>query len=498
MSDMQDRFRRLANMRSPRKRQTPVRYVPDFDDSGEHISPLTRDFEREFEVEEAHPIARTSSSATLEPLPDQSLDRLVPGRLLTNEAGICYCAEQAFSLDDLRGPNPLGNLLDLPPALFHRYHPAFGLAEMADYRRAAFIDTETTGLGGGAGVYCFMVGVGTFETYRPYAADQLPVEASNDQLPTHFVVRQFFMRNPAEEAALLVALAQLLEPYEMTVTFNGRSFDLPLLRLRYMQNRRFLPIRRDVTLLQPDRPHLDLLMPARRLWRRRLQSCRLINLEQMILGLHRSEEDVPGALIPQLYQSYVQNGHAGAMRRVFYHNHEDIVTMVALADHLGRAFGDTESCKPTGASPALPVVMGMDWAGLGRVHERAGDFAQAIQAYQRALESVRTPSDRAEIFRALGEIYKRQGEWTQATETWQQWLTSVPGTDPTPYVELAKYYEWVARDFEQAEMWTAWALHNLQKAHPAAQRPGEQRNLTHRLARIQRKRGGTGTDEAAE
>src|SRR5690606_3768447 len=133
-------------------------------------------------------------------------------------------------------------------------------------RRAAFIDTETTGLGGGAGVYCFMVGVGTFESYQPYAGDQLPVESSSNQPPTHFVVRQFFMRNPAEEASLLVALAQLLEPYEMTVTFNCRSFDLPLLRLRYMQNRRFLPIRRDVTLLQPDRPHLDLLMPARRIW----------------------------------------------------------------------------------------------------------------------------------------------------------------------------------------------------------------------------------------
>ena len=135
------------------------------------------------------------------------------------------------------------------------------MGEVADYRRAAFIDTETTGLGGGAGVYCIMVGVGTFERYDP---DQLPAAPNLDESPTHFVVRQYFMRNPAEECALLVALAELLASYEMTVTFNGRSFDLPLLRARYTQNRRLLPLKDDLLLLQAERPHLDLLMPARK------------------------------------------------------------------------------------------------------------------------------------------------------------------------------------------------------------------------------------------
>jgi tetratricopeptide (TPR) repeat protein len=288
------------------------------------------------------------------------------------------------------------------------------------------------------------------------------------------------MRNPAEEGALLVALADLLASHEMTVTFNGRSFDLPLLRLRYTQNRRFLPIDRDVALLHADRPHLDLLMPARRVWRRRLQSCRLINLEQMILGHQRSEDDVPGHLIPELYHQFVQSGYAEAMRRVFYHNYEDIVTMVALADHLSRAFGDVPAPSPT--------LQGMDWMGLGRAHERAGDFAQAENAYTHALESVRNPSERSELLQTLAELYKRQGHWSKATETWQLWITSVPGSDPTPYIELAKYCEWELRDLEQAEMWTAWALHNLQKAHPAARRPADQRQLEHRLARLQRKR----------
>jgi len=295
------------------------------------------------------------------------------------------------------------------------------------------------------------------------------------------------MRNPAEETALLVALADLLASYRMTVTFNGRSFDLPLLRMRYAQNRRFLPLDRDASLLQADRPHLDLLMPARKVWRRRLQSCRLINLEQMILGLQRSEDDVPGQLIPLMYEEFVRTGHAEAMRRVFYHNNEDIVTMVALADHLSRAFADTPA-----PHERAPVVTGMDWAGLGRAYELAGDLAQAETAYRRALESVRNPSERGEVLRSLGELYKRHGQWTQATETWQDWITSVPGSDATPFIELAKFCEWERRDLEQAEMWTAWALHNLQTAKPSTRQPGLQHDLQHRLARLQRKRAGGG------
>jgi uncharacterized protein YprB with RNaseH-like and TPR domain len=505
MSDIQDnmhdtmkeRLRRLVSLREQRTRPAPTYNVADFDAQGNHVADAQEfeggrgeDLREELTVEDA--VKRSK-------LP---LHRLVPGHEIANAAGQCYCTVQAFPLEEARGPYPLGSLLDLPPALFHRFHPTFGVGKITDYRRAAFIDTETTGLGGGAGVYCFMVGVGTFEPYQPLVPDQRPAAPEPGAPATHFVVRQFFMRNPAEEGALLIALAELLASYEMTVTFNGRSFDLPLLRMRYTQNRRCLPLDHDAALLQADRPHLDLLMPARKVWRRRLQSCRLINLEQMILGLQRSEDDVPGHLIPELYQHYVQTGHAEAMRRVFYHNHEDIVTMVALADHLSRAFGDiTASVTPpsssssppamTAATPTSAAVTGMDWAGLGRAHERAGDFTQAEAAYTRALESVRNPGDRGEIFHALGEIYKRQGQWTQAAETWQSWITSIPGSDPTPFVELAKYCEWEIHDLSQAEMWTAWALHNLQKAHPAARNPTAQRDLEHRLARIQRKRTGS-------
>jgi uncharacterized protein len=423
-----------------------------------------------------------------------ALEQLVPGKVVETSAGCCYVRTVALPLHEVRGPQPLGDLLAQRPTLFAPLHPNFGLHPETDYRRAIFLDTETTGLGNGAGVYCFMVGVGTFENLdfelpilettpqiNPAAQAEIQNPKSKIQnFPSHFVVRQFFMRHPGEEGALLLALADLLERHEMSVTFNGRTFDLPLLRARLRQNQAIYPdLRGSGRLLDAERPHLDLLHPARKLWRRRLQSCRLIHLEEAILGLRRSEEDVPGHLIPQLYHDYVRDGNAHGLRRVFYHNLEDILSMVALAERMGRALSE-------GASAPLERE---DWLSLGRCYEDLAQWPAAEGAYRRGLESVREPAAKAVAFGCLSQLLKRQRRWAEAAELWELWLTSVPGPDPTPYAELAKYCEWQLGDLEQAEMWTGWAIHNLRTA-PAWQRPpGALADLEHRLARLQRKRG---------
>lgn len=415
------------------------------------------------------------------------LEELVPGEVIETTLGVCYLQTQTFPLQSTRGPQPLGALLQQQPAKFAPYHPNFGLHASSDYTEAVFVDTETTGLGGGAGVYCFMVGVGTFERlptadWRPETPDAgRKTPDSRRKTPdsaTHFVVRQFFMRHPAEEGALLMALAELLDRHTMSVTFNGRTFDLPLLRTRLTQNQHMYPdLRGSGRLLAPDRPHLDLLHPARRLWRRRLQSCRLINLEQEVLGLTRSEEDVPGALIPQLYLDFVRSGDAQAMRRVFYHNLEDVLTMVGLAERLGAAL----------AQPEAAALRREDWLALATFHEDRARWADAELAYRRALAELRDPQAKAEAYARLGRLLKRQQRWDEAAELWQLWLTNVPGVDPAPYVELAKYCEWQAGDCEQAAMWTQWALHNLRTAPAWQCPPGAQAALEHRLARLQRK-----------
>lgn len=438
-----DRLRRLSSLREPRRE-------PDMDS-------------------EIGPLAPSPRRGPTGPLHD-----LVPGTALENAGGVCYVSTHAYAVEEARGPATLGSLLDLAPSVFQRYHPAFCLGATTDYRRAAFLDTETTGLGGGAGIYAFMIGVGTFEPWAGPAA----------AIPSHFVVRQFFMRTPAEERAVLVALAELLDGYELTVTFNGRTFDLPLLRVRYAQNRRFAALRAGAALLAEDRPHLDLLHPARRLWRKRLQSCRLSNLEAMILGLQRNEDDVPGYLIPALYTDYLRTGNAAEMRRVFYHNCEDIISMVGLAERLSRAYGETDP----------PTLDGLDLAALGRVYEQAGRLDQAEAAYRRALETVRTPHDQSDLFSRLGQLLKKQKRWGEAADVWQLWLTTVPGADPRPFEELAKYCEWQLNDLEQAEMWTGFALHTMRGAPTSHGFPGARAQLEHRLARLQRRRQGAGSD----
>jgi uncharacterized protein YprB with RNaseH-like and TPR domain len=408
------------------------------------------------------------------PVPAEVPRTLLLGDELANAAGTCYVVSSRYTLATARGSHPLGALLEREPAALAPHFPQFGLHRHLDFTQAAFIDTETTGLGGGAGIYAFMVGVGTFE------------EVGADWA---FVVRQFFMRNPAEEGALLVALADLLGRYAMTVTFNGRAFDLPLLRTRFRYNAWAPDLDFEAAaLLNEDRPHLDLLMPARRLWRRRLQSCRLINLEQHILGLARSGDDVPGHMIPQIYVDYMRTGNAADINRVFYHNHEDIVTMVSLAEALTRVLGghpDDLADEP---------LDGDDWAALGIAHERRGELAQAEHAYTHALASLTEPASRADVYRRLGALQKRAQRWDDAVATWQQWLSSVPDGDPTPYVELAKYCEWQAKDYDQAAMWAGWALHTVQSLPPHRRAPSQVAELEHRLQRVKGKGGGMSED----
>lgn len=446
MSSTLDRLRRLQGLRTQRTRPEPT-YVP-LDSDGEEL-PARR----------------------IAPLPQAGP---VQGEEVATSAGPCYCVTHAQPLETVRGARPLGGLLALTPGMLAPYHPDFALDGVGDFAGAAFVDTETTGLGAGASVYAFMIGVGTFETLDAGA----PV-------PTHFVVRQFFMRHPGEEGAVLAAVAALLAGSQMLVTFNGRSFDLPLLRARYLQNRRWLDGQSLPDALHEGAPHLDLLLPARRLWRRRLQSCRLTNLEQMILGMARTEEDVPGSLIPYLYLDFLRTGNPAEMARVFYHNREDIISMVALAERLVAAY-------QTDAQEEPPGVQGEDWVSLGACYAARGEADRAEAAYRRALETLREDAPRMAAFAHLAALLKQQGRWAEAAATWEQWLTSVPGVDPTPYVELAKYCEWQLADLAQAEMWAAWALHNLTTAPSYQRLPGQVADLEHRLARIRRKREATG------
>ncbi len=417
-----------------------------------------------------------------------ALESLVPGEVIRNAGGDCYVVTARYGLETVRGQRALADLLGRSPAGLAPLYPAASLHDPFDFRRVAFIDTETTGLGGGAGIYAFMVGVGTFESddRQRTTDDGRQTSIPNIQYPVpnpHFVVRQFFMRHPGEELALLTAVAEVLGEREGVVTFNGRTFDVPLLRNRYRFNRHYLDVEMPAALSNESAPHLDLLHPARRLWKGRLESCALGFLERAILAHTRRGEDVPGSLIPMLYQRYLQGGDATPLGGIFYHNLEDIVSMTFLAERICRHVAD-----PLEADDG--ELHGADLLALGQIHEGCGRPDSAERALRQAVRRLDSAAPRAEAFDTLGRLLKRQTRWTEAADLWQQWITTLPGPDPRPYEELAKYCEWQAGDLEQAEMWTAWALHNQQTA-PAYQRSRQAVDeLTHRLARIRAKRAG--------
>ena len=413
-----------------------------------------------------------------EPVPVEALEE---GEVVENTAGQCYLVtrhclpkgrEESQALP-LREPSEFGNLLERDPSALAPLYPAYRLERCPDFRRSAFLDIESTGLGGGAGIYAFMVGVGTFEPSEGNAA------GSGDHL--NFVVRQLFMRHPGEEPAMLTALADLLQGCESLVTFNGRSFDVPFLRGRYRYAGRFLP--EDVgppKALDEDSPHLDLLHPARRLWRKRLGSCALTNLERRVLGYSRAEDDVPGSLIPYLYADYLHDGDGHMMQRVFYHNREDIVSMAALTEVVCGVFADPGAANAGHLQP-------LDLLSMARLQAELERLDNAETLFRAALAQLSGRTHLAESFDGLGRLLKRQHRWEEATAVWQQWLTTVGGPDCRPYVELAKFCEWQSGDLTQAAMWTQWALHEQEKSPPQNRSRETQSELRHRLARIQRK-----------
>lgn len=205
-----------------------------------------RDKLRQLGVTKGKPPTRTRRKRPIE--------SLLNGRQVESAFGRAFVVEERYTLDYLHGDTPLVALLDQPAAIAAQLGREPALAKVG-LDRAVFLDTETTGLAGGTGTLAFLVGLGTFED-------------SEGQASQAFNIRQFFLRDPDEEPALLAALSEQVQDYEAIVTFNGRGFDLPLLQARYTLGR-----------MQPKwlaLPHLDLLAPARRLWRDRLPSCALV------------------------------------------------------------------------------------------------------------------------------------------------------------------------------------------------------------------------------
>ncbi|MCX6070424.1 MAG: ribonuclease H-like domain-containing protein [Chloroflexi bacterium] len=382
-------------------------------------------------------------------IPREASAGTLDGEEIATPVGTAYRMQRSFPLDHQHGPGRLSDLLVYDSVLVSEVARQPALAQ-ASMEGLLFLDTETTGLAGGAGTLAFLVGVGTFTAEG-------------------FRLRQYFLRDPADEAAMLHALLEDLDLASGLVTFNGQAFDLPLLESRYIiglrQRRGLLTV-----------PHLDLLHPSRRLWSRALPDCAMGTIEQHVLHLHRSEDDIPGALIPALYLEYLRTGAIGGMQRVIYHNTMDVLSLVGVATQVLGRHSQADPAQLT-ASEALAV---------GRWHQRAGRVDPAEHALRSAVDS--SEGDlRLEALRRLTEYLKRGGRAAEALSAWAEWHDRAPA-DPTPCLELAKYFEWDARDVDQALYWSEEAQVALTHWPADWRRDEVAARLAHRLERLRAKR----------
>ena len=318
--------------------------------------------------------------------------------------------------------------------------------------RPVFFDIETTGLGGGAGTLAFLVGCGWFE-------------------PDGFRVRQFLLTGAAGETTLLAAIGDVLGAASLIVTFNGRTFDLPFMDMRWAFHRLENPVE--------DVPHFDMLPPARRLWGRRGDAgCSLTALERAVLGFHRLD-DVPGMEIPSRYFQFLRSGDPSVMAGVLDHNRHDVLSLALIATHaLHLAQEGPDRCRD-----------GHEQLALGRVYERAGLVDRARAAYESASRAFE-PDAQAQALARLAVLLRREGQFEPSADAWRRLLDCV-GADGrrramTPLERLAVealaiHHEHRARDPMQAKRYAEMLRgDDLGLARDAAR-------VTHRLGRLDRK-----------
>lgn len=373
---------------------------------------------------------------------------LVDGQIVETAHGPVFWIEKEYPVHQLHGTHKISAPLDFPSAFTAEVARDPGLSEV-DPADLIFIDTETTGLVGGAGTVAFLIGLGTYKG-------------------GNFRIRQFFLRNPGEEHSMLRVLQDEFQERLGFVSFNGRTFDLPLLDMRFR-----IGLRESLKLSH--RPQIDLLHPARRLWRRKLPDCSLGTIEREILGIQRSDQDVPGAQIPGMYLDYLRTGDTGGIQRVIYHNEIDILSMVSL----------TAEILSQHQSGEFQADAGAEALGVAGWHLGAGRLEAAEAAYLAAIESP-DPEIKIEANRRISGHLKRTGRREQAVEYWISWYELAPD-DPRPCIELAMFYEWEVRDLEVAKTWAQNALVCLSHWPEDWRREETWSEITHRISRLDRK-----------
>jgi hypothetical protein len=445
-----DKFARIAALRPARRKEVPALCVSEVDAGGDRLA------------------------------------ELLGARINRNHYGEHLSLQQWYATPEMCAPDARSLALLLPPSA----DAGESVKAALDPEQWLFLDTETTGLAGGTGTYAFMVGIAWWD------AGGLQVE-------------QFFMRDLDEEHSLLLELSERMKKRPILVTFNGKSFDWPLLETRYRMTRSVPPFSPGL--------HLDLLHPARQLWRLRLGSVRLKDLERHVLGgegrsLDWSRyDDIDSSMIPQMYFDYLRGGPAEPLVGIFRHNQMDLRGLAALA---GKILALLDSGNGIADSANAETRDPIEVFGLSRMMRNRGHSARARELYETALRfGLPRPVERL-AQRELAQLAKRELDYTRAISLWDA-LREAPGPvasrkqapllaeDTQKALEsaieaaeqLAIYYEHRAKLPQRALELIRTAIGELHAAELdgriARDRAGEiQTRLTRRFSRLERRCAG--------
>lgn len=326
------------------------------------------------------------------------------------------------------------------------------LGDKIDVHDLVFLDTETTGLAGGTGTMAFLVGLG-------FIGDR------------GFTVRQYLARDFDEEHSMLETVINTLKDFKVLVTFNGKSFDWPLLESRLIYSR--------LGPIQWEGRHLDLLHVSRRLWGKKLNSCSLTSIEENILG-HFRTDDIPGMMIPGVYMHYLETRMAGDMLRVIGHNQMDIAAMAALLIKITALYSD-------------PKMRCDSWElfGIARDLERSLRIEEACESYRICADMARDNDLSVQAKKRMAYLLKRHKGPEAAVDLWIDIAGSGHKSLIFPLIEMAKFLEHKRKDYNQALVYTEKALAILGKGCGHARKSLEF-DLKKRKARLKKKKSKAG------
>lgn len=391
---------------------------------------------------------------------EDALGRLLNAGVAKNHFGEHLAVRNWFSTPEFADPSPVA--LELLSRTRDESLSRKTRAALADPAKWLFLDTETTGLAGGTGTYAFLVGLAWWD------AGGLQIE-------------QYFMRDFAEEHSLLHELAARVVERPVLVTFNGKSFDWPLLESRFTMTRSITAPRLTA--------HLDLLHPARALWKLRLGSVRLVELERRVLdaprlGWHR-EDDVASALIPQYYFDYLRGGPVEPIAGIVRHNQMDLRGLAALFGKINALLADENGNSEN--------IDSLDLFGLSKFLQRRGDSDRAHSACAQALDAGLPAEFRPKARRDLALMAKRRGEHARAAALWQE-IAGDPQDGVYACEQLAIHYERRAKDLSRATEFAQLALAKLRRQRSCSRDPYSAARCAHleqkflqRVARLQQR-----------